>query len=111
MEARAGLDNDLERAFRLGPGPEKEREINRLVMALISGLVKDASPEACGVWFDWGQEGLCITSIRDGQGEPCIAPDDVDGFLSTYASNVQDSRYAPQLTAIRGVHGPFVLQV
>lgn len=111
MESRATLDTDLERAFHIDPGPDKEREINRLVLKLISSLVQAASREAREVWFDWDQDGFCMTSIRDGKGEPCILPDGVDEFLSIYASNIHDSRHAPELTAIRGIHGPFVLQI
>ncbi|MET9325822.1 hypothetical protein [Tsukamurella sp. NPDC003166] len=111
MVSRAVLDRDLNRAFRLASGPAKEREINRLVVDLIAGLVRDASPGAREIWFDWSQDGLRITEIRDGRGESCIQPDEVDECLSIYASNIRDTRYAPRLTAVRGIHGPFVLQV
>ncbi len=111
VDTRVVLDRDLDRAFSLAPGPLKEREINRLSVDLIAGLVRDASLEARQVWFDWDQDGLCITAIRDGRGDPCIEHDEVDEHLSVYASNIRDTRYAPQLGAVRGIHGPFVLQV
>ncbi len=111
VDTRAVLDRELDRAFGLAPGPAKEREINRLVVDLIAGLVREASPDAREIWFDWNQDGLCITAIRDGRGDPCIEHDEVGEHLSVYASNIRDTRYAPQLAAVRGIHGPFILQV
>lgn len=111
MDTWVVLDRDLDRAFGLAPGPTKEREINRLVVDLIVGLVAEASPDAREVWFDWSEDGLCIKAIRDGRGVPCIEPDEVDECLSIYASNIRDTRYVPHLTAVRGIHGPFVLQI
>lgn len=111
VDTRAVLDRDLGRALGLACGPAKEREINRIALDLIAELVRDASPGAREIWFDWSQDGLCITAIRDGRGESCIQPDEADECLTIYASNIRDTRYAPQLTAVRGTHGPFVLQV
>lgn len=111
MDTRAVLDRDLDRAFGLASGPAKEREINRLVVDLIAGLVREGAADAREIWFDWNQDGLCIKAIRDGRGDLCLEHDEVDEHLSVYASNIRDTRYAPQLAAVRGIHGPFVLQV
>lgn len=111
MDMSESLDRALEASFRLDSGPAKEREINRLVIEVITRLVRETEPDAREVWLDWDQSGLAITSIHDGRGEAVIEPDEVDPFLQVYASNIQDSRHAPELFARRGIHGPFVLRV
>ncbi|GAB3136192.1 hypothetical protein GCM10027289_31330 [Tsukamurella serpentis] len=52
VDTRVVLDRDLDRAFGFDSGPVKEREINRLVVDLITGLVRDAWPDAREIWLE-----------------------------------------------------------
>ncbi len=111
MEARRVLEAALERAIHMEPGPGKEREINRVVIALVRLLVRDAEPRAREVWLDWGQPGLSIFAILDEFGDWVSDPYDVDDDLEVYVSNIRDTQESPEFVAPRGINGPFILQV
>lgn len=111
MELRDALHAELEGAFLLDSGPEKEREINRLAISLIRLLVADIEPTVSEVWLDWDRDGLLVTAVRDWSGEPIAGPDGMDEALQLYSSNIRDTRLASDLHAPRGIHGPFVLKI